>query len=153
MSTLSAMKEKADDGFIKESFPSERPELHYHSSGYVQSKWVAERLLAQALERGVPVNIYRPGWITGQTATGICAVENNHLLRLIKSCIQLGEAPNWQRNIDMVPADFTRALIVHAVTRSPASGQVYNLVNPHCVSWVELIKQINGLGYKVEDNY
>ncbi len=31
------------------------------SGGYGQSKWVAERVAFLARERGIPINIYRPG--------------------------------------------------------------------------------------------
>ncbi|HVK68392.1 MAG TPA: amino acid adenylation domain-containing SDR family oxidoreductase, partial [Polyangium sp.] len=38
--------------------------------GYSQSKWVAEQLVFAARSRGLAVNIYRPGFIMGDTTTG-----------------------------------------------------------------------------------
>lgn len=39
-------------------------------SGYGQSKWVAEKLVMNAMKRGVPATIIRPGYIVGHSATG-----------------------------------------------------------------------------------
>src|SRR5262249_20363707 len=38
--------------------------------GYFQSKWVAEKLVESARTRGIPVAIYRPGQISGDSRTG-----------------------------------------------------------------------------------
>ena len=35
------------------------------SNGYVASKWVAERVVCAAGERGVPVSVYRPSRVCG----------------------------------------------------------------------------------------
>jgi nucleoside-diphosphate-sugar epimerase len=40
------------------------------SDGYSQSKWVAEQLVVQARQVGIPVAIYRPGRLTGHSQTG-----------------------------------------------------------------------------------
>src|SRR4029077_11763018 len=59
--------------------------------GYAQSKWVAEKLVRLAGERGLPVTIYRPN-TGGHSATGVFN-PNDHLPLLIKGCIQLGAIP------------------------------------------------------------
>ncbi|MEO1592741.1 MAG: thioester reductase domain-containing protein, partial [Cyanobacteria bacterium J06632_22] len=38
--------------------------------GYNRSKWVAEQLVAQARDRNLPITIYRPGPISGDSQTG-----------------------------------------------------------------------------------
>ncbi|KAI8607697.1 hypothetical protein BC830DRAFT_1053041, partial [Chytriomyces sp. MP71] len=40
-------------------------------SGYGQTKWVAEKLVMRARERGVPATIIRPGYILGDSKTGV----------------------------------------------------------------------------------
>src|SRR5207244_3362004 len=39
-------------------------------SGYAQTKWVAERLVSLVQKRGLPVTIYRPGFIDGTAEAG-----------------------------------------------------------------------------------
>ena len=38
--------------------------------GYSMSKWVAEKLVFQARDLGLPVALYRPGFIMGDSRTG-----------------------------------------------------------------------------------
>lgn len=43
-------------------------------NGYGQSKWVGEKLLMEAAERGLAVSIVRPGYVVGDSASaGVCA--------------------------------------------------------------------------------
>ena len=39
-------------------------------SGYGQSKWVTEKLIMEANNRGMPTTIIRPGYIVGHSKTG-----------------------------------------------------------------------------------
>ena len=61
--------------------------------GYMQSKWVAEKLVTMARSRGIPVCIYRPALITGHSQTGIWNTDDV-VCRLIKSFIELRAAPD-----------------------------------------------------------
>ena len=57
--------------------------------GYPQSKWVADKMMIIAREeRNIPVSIYRPGYITGDTVNGLWNTDD-YLCRFIKGCIQL----------------------------------------------------------------
>ena len=78
----------------------------------MQTKWVSERLLTQAYQRGMDIHIYRPYWITGQSDTGICMPELDHHWRLIQCCIQTGFAPDWEVSFGMMPVDFVSQAIV-----------------------------------------
>jgi L-aminoadipate-semialdehyde dehydrogenase len=74
------------------------------TSGYGQSKWVAEKLLMQAQALGLPVTIIRPGYIVGDAQTGVTNTDD-FLWRLCKGivaelasilfagCIELGRMP------------------------------------------------------------
>ena len=39
-------------------------------NGYAKSKWVADRMMQEAVARGLPVSIYRPGFISGDSRDG-----------------------------------------------------------------------------------
>src|SRR5262249_26689903 len=60
--------------------------------GYSQSKWVAEEQLRTAGTRGLPVAIYRPGRITGDSRTGK-GEPGDPMWKLILQCIQSGLTP------------------------------------------------------------
>ena len=57
--------------------------------GYPQSKWVAEKLMMNIREYGVPTCIYRPGYITGHSITGVWNPDD-FLCRMIKGSVQIG---------------------------------------------------------------
>ena len=71
--------------------------------GYSQSKWVAEQLLLQARDRGIPVTIYRPPLISGDSQTGAWFT-GDFSCRLIKGCIQMGMFPDLDYWFDMSPS-------------------------------------------------
>ena len=123
----------------------------YLLEGYEQSKWVAEKLVTLARERGLPVAIYRPGRMTGHSRTG--AWQTNVLLcRQIKGCIQLGSIPAIIASdvLEMIPVDYISQSIVALSTRSSSLGQVFHLWNATCVSVGEIVAWINDFGYPVQ---
>ncbi|MDQ3285553.1 MAG: thioester reductase domain-containing protein, partial [Actinomycetota bacterium] len=60
--------------------------------GYGQSKWVAEKLVWQAAERGLPVTVYRPGNISGHSTDG-ASNPRDFQGALIAESLRLGLAP------------------------------------------------------------
>ena len=110
--------------------------------GYSQTKWVSEILLSKAQKLGLPIKIYRPGWIIGQSKTGIMSAENNHLYLLIKGCIQLGYAPNWNITINLMPVDIVSSLIVKT-SLLDKKHQVFNLIHPSFnLNWEKLFNYL-----------
>ncbi len=61
--------------------------------GYGQSKWVAEKLVWQAAERGLPVTVYRPGNISGHSTDG-ASNPRDFQGALIAESLRLGLAPH-----------------------------------------------------------
>jgi len=118
------------------------------AAGYCESKWVAERLAAEAAARGVPVAIYRPGFITGDSGTGRSNTDDL-LCRLLKGCIELGAMPDVDTLQDMTPVDYASRAIVHlSLSRRPASGY-YHIVNPKPLHWGKLREWIESRGYPI----
>ncbi|MDP1604625.1 MAG: amino acid adenylation domain-containing protein [Legionella sp.] len=150
VSTLSAASNFLDESrSIIEGFMDAKQTTTPPTDGYSQTKWVAEQLLAEASSRGLEINIYRPGWIVGQTHTGAINAESNHLLMLLKGCIQLKVAPAWDMMLDMLPVDTVSNIIINTALHSKKHNNVFNLVNPNKISWTELIHYINQRGYGV----
>ena len=60
--------------------------------GYGQSKWVAEKLVWEAAGRGLPVRVYRPGNISGHSASG-ASNPRDFLGALIAGSLRAGRRP------------------------------------------------------------
>jgi amino acid adenylation domain-containing protein/thioester reductase-like protein len=150
ISTLSAASHFIDgSNCIIEDLMDAQKEIRPPSDGYSQTKWVSEQLLAEGFRQGLSINIYRPGWIVGQTKTGAINAESNHLLMLLKGCIQLQVAPKWEMALDMLPVDTLSKIIIDTALHSNQYGTVFNLINPNKLSWTHLIQYINQRGYSV----
>jgi amino acid adenylation domain-containing protein/thioester reductase-like protein len=118
------------------------------TDGYSQSKWVAERLVAEAGGRGLPVCVYRPGRISGHSQTGV-SNPNDLFARVMKISIESGELPQLDRSLvtDLVPVDYVSQALVHLSMRESSVGRVFHLVNPHPIAWQGFIDLIGELGY------
>jgi surfactin family lipopeptide synthetase C len=129
---------------------SDRPEAYpLPTNGYAQSKWVAEMLLHQAGERGLPVTIYRPGRISGHSQTGAFNA-NDFLYRLIIGCIQLGYAPIADLELDLIPVDYVSQAIVHLSNQLHLLNQAFHLVQSDSLSVPQLVHYICEFGYSVQ---
>ncbi len=121
--------------------------------GYSQSKWVAEALLEQARARGLPVNIYRPGFILGDSQTGTCNIDD-FVARLISGCAELKRFPLLpDQRKEFVAVDFASAALVEISTHEDRIGQRFHLVPPEqerSVSMVDFFELIRECGYEME---
>ena len=116
--------------------------------GYPQSKWVADRLVGLAGERGLPVAVYRPGQITGAQHTGACPPDL-FVCSMMKSCIQLGVAPDPDMMVEMVPVDFVAAAVAHLALSGVGLGHPHHLPSSRPAHWVELMTMLDQCGYPV----
>ncbi|MCB8942382.1 MAG: thioester reductase domain-containing protein [Ardenticatenaceae bacterium] len=116
------------------------------AGSYAESKWVAERVLMLAQERGFPVAVYRPGRITGHGETAVFNPDD-FLFKLLKGCIQLGFAPLLEMQVDMTPVDYVSGAIVHLVGQPEAVGQAFHLLNERPIGWQDLVAWLQGFGY------
>lgn len=119
------------------------------SGGYSQSKWIAEKLVAIARERGLPVSIYRPGTISGHSKTGTCNTSDN-TYRAIKGCIQLGSVSDRDIQLDLSPVDYVSQAIVHLSRQKESLGKTFHLVNPQPLPLSEMVNYMRSLGYPIE---
>ncbi|NJL82096.1 MAG: NAD-dependent epimerase/dehydratase family protein [Chloroflexaceae bacterium] len=117
--------------------------------GYTQSKWVAETLVTIARDRGLPVTIYRPPLIAGDSHTGIWNT-NDFTCRFIKGCIQMGKMPDMNCELAIVPVNYVSQAIISLSLEKTSSGRAFHLNNPHAPNWSEVVKWINNLGYTVQ---
>ncbi|MGD9152039.1 MAG: amino acid adenylation domain-containing protein [Gammaproteobacteria bacterium] len=143
ISTFSTTAEFDVSGSIKEDFLTKPAQPKLLQGGYTRSKWVAEKLLAQAKTHGLPVNIYRPTWILGHSKTGVSPIEQNHLLKVIIGCTQIGFAPNWDAELNIMPVDFVSETIIKLSLDDVQNSRVFNVQNRNTLNWKKLIDCIN----------
>ncbi|EJC99607.1 acetyl-CoA synthetase-like protein [Fomitiporia mediterranea MF3/22] len=105
-------------------------------SGYGESKWVAEQILAEAARRTpLKMTIIRPGQLTGGT-TGAWN-EHEWFPSLIKSSIVLGMLPSLDGVISWITTDIAVRAILEMLQ---SEEQVFHLAHPHPVKWNEVIQ-------------
>jgi len=126
-----------------------RPAAELSTDGYVQSKWVAERLVLEARRRGLPAFIYRPNTVSGHSRTGAW---NARALacRMLRACVALGAAPALAVPFVMTPVDYVAQALVHLAFGARPSSHAFHLVNPHPVGWGELVQWLRDFGYRLE---
>ncbi|RKW44866.1 MAG: amino acid adenylation domain-containing protein, partial [Lautropia sp.] len=90
------------------SLPRHGEHLH---GGYVQTKWVAERLVEQARERGIPVSIHRAGRISGDSEHGACQLDDS-FWGVVRAIAVLGAAPEREFGETLTAVDQIAAAIV-----------------------------------------
>lgn len=119
-------------------------------NGYGRSKWGAEKLVAQARERGLPVRVFRPGIVGGNTSTG--AWQPDLVAALLKSFVESSVAiePTADGSLDAAPADYVARAIVHLAAQPQTLGGVYHLSNPDPTPWREIYASLGALGHPLE---
>jgi amino acid adenylation domain-containing protein/thioester reductase-like protein len=116
--------------------------------GYAESKWVAERVLRQAADLGLPVAVYRPYEITGDRHSGACNTETA-ICSMFKTIAETGLAPDVPLPMDFVPVDYLADAVVHIATRRPATGRVYHLTNPGPARLADMLDRMRAAGYDI----
>ncbi|MEU7764367.1 amino acid adenylation domain-containing protein [Nocardia sp. NPDC049190] len=117
-------------------------------NGYLASKWVAEELVRQAGERGVPVAIYRPGTICGDPNVGVNSTDDS-FWNMIRSVAILGMAPDvTDATVSLVPVSYVARAIVE-ISGRPRAHTVYHLVNRTPLAVSEILASLRAHGLPV----
>jgi thioester reductase-like protein len=115
-------------------------------TGYAQSKWVAEKMVAAARERGLQVAIYRLGTVTGHSGAGTWNT-TDFVCRTLKSYVQLGSMPSLEGLLDFIPVDFAAKAIAHLSLRRASAGKVFHFANPRPAPAGALHTWLESIGY------
>ena len=92
-------------------------------TGYGQTKWVSEQLVRAAGERGLLGSVIRPGYILGDSESGVCNTDD-FLIRMLKGCIQLSARPRIINTVNSVPVNHV-ARVVMGAALNPLPGGVH----------------------------
>jgi thioester reductase-like protein len=116
--------------------------------GYFQTKYVAEKVVRLARDRGIPVTIHRIGLIVGDSLTGHSNADD-FVARMLLGCIQAGYAPDVRTAMDMTPVNYASQAIVHLSQQQDSLGKVFHVLNPHPIHWSDIFEMVSAAGYPV----
>ena len=123
----------------------------YADIGYTQSKWVAENLVWIAKSRGVPVTVFRTGFLMGHSKTGHTYTDH-YLFRLIKWCLYSTHFPNLvSQKLELIPVDYASKTIVHLSKQKQSLGNPFHIVPIHSqnITFIDLFNLISSYYYQL----
>ncbi|MFJ5560794.1 SDR family oxidoreductase [Streptomyces sp. NPDC093250] len=120
----------------------------------MRTKWVAERMAQEALRRGIPTSIYRPGRVAGHSRTGAVGPQDA-FWHLVRACIELGAAPDaatgaWSGlGENLVPVDHVVDALLHLAFHEEPDGRAFSLINPRPTHIHVVLDRARALGYRI----
>jgi thioester reductase-like protein len=138
---------RSDAGVVREDDDLDHGGSLYN--GYTQTKWVAEKLVEIARARGLPVSVYRPSLITGDSRTGAWN-KDDFTCKMIKTWVGFGNVPDVNTEMNMVPVDHVSRAIVRLSLQEGSLGKRFHLANSHPVKVDDLVAWIEAFGYPIE---
>lgn len=118
---------------------------------YVESKFLAEKLVREAIAEGVSATVYRVGNLVGRTQDGKFQqnIGGNAFYRLIKALFLLQKAPDLSTYIDLVPIDFGSKAIVGLACMEQSKGETFHICNSIQLEWNQFISHLQQTGYLI----
>lgn len=141
ISTISVFSESSIPRYIDETTSIDN-EQHYNSSGYCSSKWVSEKLIFLASNKGIPCNIYRPGLVIWNSKNGNYD-ETQWGYKFLKSCFMLKAFPAGIKSLyPTMPVDNAAKIIVF-FSQQRTYGNVYHIWDPQCLTLDKILQTFN----------
>jgi len=122
----------------------------YLSVGYVESKFIGEEMLRAAARRGLPVAIYRPLDIVGDSHSGVWNT-STEICAMMRFITDTGIAPDVDLPLDFAPADVCAAAIGYIATHTAATGNTYHLASPKYALLGSLTGRLRKFGFSVKE--
>lgn len=119
------------------------------STGYAESKWVAEKMVRHAHAAGVPAAIYRVGWVIGESRTGAWKA-SDFIPRLLKVAVEARTCCDFG-TFTMTPVDYVARALVHLASRPDSLGQVFHLSNGTRYASRSLFEWVRAQGYELRE--
>jgi myxalamid-type nonribosomal peptide synthetase MxaA len=138
--------EQGDEEMSEDALPAREPAAH----GYVQTKWVSERLVVAARERGLPTCVYRPWIVMGHSGTGVGHLSDLMYL-VLKGCITLEQAPAIDLTVNVVPVDYVAAAVAYLSLQEDSFGRTFHFANPHPAHVSAMYDVIRSVGYRLDE--
>ncbi|NOK13658.1 myxochelin non-ribosomal peptide synthetase MxcG [Corallococcus exercitus] len=145
VSTLAVAPQANLSPDVPEAFVPAHPGLR---DGYQQSKWIAERLVQQASERGLPATVYRLGRVVGAPDTALVNTQDL-VWRIVLAGLPVRALPLLDVGEVWTPVDFVASAIVQ-LARASHPGAVFNVTPAAEVRLSELFGWVRDYGYPLD---
>jgi fengycin family lipopeptide synthetase D len=151
VSTLSVAGHAENDPNEFEFFESDFDRGQMLDNVYLESKFQAEKMVREAIEKGIRATIYRVGNLVGHSTTGEFQynINENAFYRLLKGMIVSKAAPNIHTYIDLTPVDYGSLAITELSYRENTVGQTMHICNPIQLNWSPFIQSLQSFGYDI----
>jgi thioester reductase-like protein len=117
--------------------------------GYTQTKHVADRLAQAARTRGVPTNIYRPGFVLGDSQSG-SANMRDLVTSSIRLIAQFGVVPESDPGLAVAPVDYVcRAIVDTALSSQPLNRNLH-ILDREVMQLDDIGEALTAHGYSVK---
>ncbi|KAI8081813.1 L-aminoadipate-semialdehyde dehydrogenase [Gilbertella persicaria] len=118
-------------------------------NGYGQSKWVSEKLILEARKRGMPATIIRPGYILGDSRSGVTNTDD-FIWRLMKGCVELGFLPAMSNDINCCSVDYVASVVAGAAYHDQESTErgVLQVTHPAGFTYNSMFGSLLTYGYQ-----
>ena len=124
-----------------------------YDTGYSQSQWVAEKIITRAQNLGLPINIFRPGFIMGDSHKGI-GNEKDFVARFIKGCLLISAFPKLEnQKKEFIAVDYVSSTLLNISSQMNHYGEAYNLVpldHQSSISLIDLYHYLDDLDYPLD---
>ncbi|MDQ0779952.1 thioester reductase-like protein [Streptomyces aurantiacus] len=130
---------------LRPSDPTGPPELL--RSGYTRSKWVAERIVGLARERGLPITVYRVDQVCGDQRNGACQRQDFVWLSA-KGMVQARAVPaGLAGGFPLVPVDYVSSAVLAVSRNADAAGHTFHLSGRRRIGFAEIVEHLRSFDH------
>ncbi|GJE92564.1 acetyl-CoA synthetase-like protein [Phanerochaete sordida] len=115
---------------------------HATGNGYGSSKYVVERMIAVAREKGLEATILRVGQVCGSAATGAWNT-SDWVPSMIKSSVAMEQLPETEGMSTWIPMDAVANLALEIAVSEKRAPLVLNVVHPRPKPWHAILSDVS----------
>ena len=127
---------------------------NYNDNVYVHSKFEAEKIVLDYMEKGLTAQIHRVGILSGRYSDGVFQknIEENAFYSRIKSIVTLGAISNTmlEQEIEFTPIDICSRDIVNLAKNYITDNKIYHLFNHNFIKIKDIVEVLNSLNYNIQ---
>lgn len=130
-------------------------DFYFHqdlSNDYAASKFLGEREVLTAIQKGLKAHILRVGNLQGRFSDGEFQINHatNAFTARLKAYIRLGFAPRsvWESDVDYSPVDCTAQLIVK-FAGATSEQPIFHIFNDKRTSYRIIFESLRDIGYEI----